>query len=129
MRHASRFVLCLIGLLMTSESQSIAQTSEAPASASKSGTYAIAIHGGAGGDPDQWDESKRTARLIGLKQALVSGRNLLAHGGTAIDAVESVIRMMEDDAIFNAGRGAVVKIRFISRQESSFYEKNYFLLT
>jgi isoaspartyl peptidase/L-asparaginase-like protein (Ntn-hydrolase superfamily)/ketosteroid isomerase-like protein len=119
MRHTFRFLLCLAGFAMAWESQSAAQTNEARTGGTESVKYAIAIHGGAGGDPTQWDESKRTARLIGLKRALVTGRDLLAHGGTAIDAVETVIRMMEDDAVFNAGRGAVVTTDGIAELDAS----------
>jgi isoaspartyl peptidase/L-asparaginase-like protein (Ntn-hydrolase superfamily)/ketosteroid isomerase-like protein len=69
--------------------------------------WAIVIHGGAGGDPAEWDEQEVTARQAGLQAALATGRDLLAAGGSALDAVEAVIRVLEDDANFNAGRGAV----------------------
>jgi beta-aspartyl-peptidase (threonine type) len=71
-------------------------------------TWAIAIHGGAGGEPAKWSEAKVKARKDGLREALRTGADLLAGGGTAVDAVEAVIRMLEDDSSFNAGRGAVL---------------------
>ena len=70
--------------------------------------WAIAIHGGAGGDPAKWDEAKVRARKMGLRRALQAGCDSLKSGGSAIDTVETVIRILEDDAIFNAGRGAVL---------------------
>lgn len=70
--------------------------------------WAIAIHGGAGGDPSKWPNQRRQARKDGLENALKIGRDLLAAGGSSLDAVEAVIRSLEDDALFNAGRGAVV---------------------
>ncbi len=70
--------------------------------------WAIAIHGGAGGDPNDWSEAKVQARNEGLARGLQTGRDLLAQGGTAIDAVEAVIRVLEDDSSFNAGRGSVL---------------------
>lgn len=70
--------------------------------------WAIAIHGGAGGDPGRWDAEKRAKREEGLRRALARGRDLLRSGGDALDAVEQVIRILEDDALFNAGRGAVL---------------------
>lgn len=70
--------------------------------------WAIAIHGGAGGDIRTWDEAKKTKRLEGLKIALAEGKKILSSGGTALDAVEAAIRILEDDPAFNAGRGAVV---------------------
>lgn len=70
--------------------------------------WAIAIHGGAGNFPAQLDEASRKTRSQSLQNALQTGRDLLAAGGTALDTVEAVIRLMEDDPIFNAGRGAVL---------------------
>lgn len=72
--------------------------------------FVIAIHGGAGGNPSRWNDDKRAARLAGLNHALEVGRDLLRDGGQAIDAVEAAIRVLEDDAAFNAGRGAVVTV-------------------
>jgi beta-aspartyl-peptidase (threonine type) len=47
-------------------------------------------------------------REKGLEQALQIGRKILAGGGTALDAVEQVIRSLENDPAFNAGFGAVL---------------------
>ena len=71
-------------------------------------TWAIAIHGGAGSHPDSWDPAKRDLRKQGLDRALTTGRDMLAAGRTALDTVEAVINVLEDDAMFNAGRGAVL---------------------
>ncbi len=70
--------------------------------------WAIAIHGGAGGNAATWTEEKKAKRLAGLKQALETGKAILEKGGTSLDAVEATIRVLEDDPAFNAGRGAVV---------------------
>ena len=70
--------------------------------------YALAIHGGAGtlrrGDMSAEREALYRA---GLARALVAGRNVLAHGGSALDAVTQTVCALEDDPLFNAGRGAV----------------------
>jgi beta-aspartyl-peptidase (threonine type) len=71
-------------------------------------TWAIAIHGGAGGNPATWTDRQKQARLVGLEKALAAGRDVLAQGGTALDAVEIAVRILEDDPTFNAGRGAVL---------------------
>ena len=42
----------------------------------------------------------------GIRQALTAGHAVLARGGTAIEAVEAAIAMMEDDETFDAGRGS-----------------------
>ncbi len=70
------------------------------------GSWAIAIHGGAS-DPAQWDEAGQNVRREGLKAALRQGQQMLASGASSLDVVESVIRILEDDPHFNAGRGAV----------------------
>jgi beta-aspartyl-peptidase (threonine type) len=70
--------------------------------------YAIVIHGGAGSSPESWSAEDRQAREKSLTAALTLGRDILAKGGTSLDAVEQVIRHLEDDPAFNAGRGAVL---------------------
>lgn len=70
--------------------------------------WVIAIHGGAGSSPANWTDKKRAARKLGLKTALEAGQGVLSKGGEALDAVEAVIRSLENDASFNAGRGAVL---------------------
>ena len=45
--------------------------------------------------------------LDSLPQPLKTGRDILERGGTSLDAVEQVIRFLEDDPQFNAGKGAV----------------------
>lgn len=71
-------------------------------------TWSFAIHGGAGVieraslTPEQ-DAAYRAA----LNRALEAGAAVLSSGGTAMDAVQAAIEIMEDDPLFNAGRGAV----------------------
>lgn len=71
-------------------------------------SWAIVIHGGAGSDPQKWNDAKTKIREAGLNRALTAGRDALANGSNALDTVELVIRILEDDAAFNAGRGAVL---------------------
>jgi len=70
--------------------------------------WAIVIHGGAGviRDAQMTAESERAYRSA-LARVLAEGSMVLKQGGSALDAVETVIRDMEDDPLFNAGRGAV----------------------
>ena len=69
--------------------------------------WSLAIHGGAGTIPKDIPESERDAYLASLRKALEVGREVLAGGGTSLDAVETVVRFLEDDPLFNAGKGAV----------------------
>ena len=70
--------------------------------------WAIAVHGGAGGNPNEWTEAQRQARLAGIREVLTVGQTMLSEGKPAVDAVEAVIRRLEDNPAFNAGRGAVL---------------------
>jgi beta-aspartyl-peptidase (threonine type) len=69
--------------------------------------YAIAIHGGAGNIPRDKPEEEVERYKTALRESLELGRGLLAEGAAALDVVEQVIRRLEDDPLFNAGRGAV----------------------
>lgn len=73
--------------------------------------FAIVLHGGAGGEPDKWSEQYKQRRRNILGQALSVGTKILSSGGTALDAVEAVVRELEDDPMFNAGRGCVLNER------------------
>lgn len=81
----------------------------APATAQDTPGWSIAIHGGAGTiarenmTPEQ-DAAYRAA----LQRALDAGAAVLRDGGSAMDAIQAAIEPMEDDALFNAGRGAVL---------------------
>jgi L-asparaginase / beta-aspartyl-peptidase len=71
--------------------------------------YALAIHGGAGALPRvQFARAREDAFRQGLMQALAAGQRLLKGGGCALDAVEAAVTVLEDDPLFNAGRGAVL---------------------
>ena len=70
--------------------------------------YALVIHGGAGTiEKKDMDEDTEKAYMDALNAALTAGENILKTGGKSIDAVEASIRMMEDNPLFNAGKGAV----------------------
>jgi L-asparaginase / beta-aspartyl-peptidase len=69
--------------------------------------WALAIHGGAGTIPKTLPENEKQQYLRSLTKALGLGRDVLAKGGTSLDAVEAVVRFLEDDPLFNAGKGAV----------------------
>ena len=70
--------------------------------------YAIVIHGGAGTilKKNMTDEREKQY-LAALNEALDLGEGILKNGGSAMDAVEQTIWLLEDSPLFNAGRGAV----------------------
>jgi beta-aspartyl-peptidase (threonine type) len=70
--------------------------------------WAIVIHGGAGGiSRDSVTPELDKEYRAGLLVALNTGKKILSEGGSALDAVEQTIRTMEDNPLFNAGKGAV----------------------
>ena len=76
--------------------------------AATSGKWTIVLHGGAGViERTAMDPKTEAAYRAGLSAALQAGANVLQKGGASLDAVEAAIRLMEDDPLFNAGRGAV----------------------
>ena len=71
------------------------------------GTWAIALHGGAGVIHKTIAPDIRDGYLASLRGALELGRDMLAAGRSAVDTAEAVVVRLEDDPRFNAGRGAV----------------------
>lgn len=69
----------------------------------------LAIHGGAGTIRRSEMTRRREARYrAGLAAALRAGYAVLADGGASLDAVTAAVMALEDDPLFNAGRGAVL---------------------
>ena len=70
--------------------------------------WSLAIHGGAGViERDSLSPEQDAAYRAALQKALDAGSAVLERGGAALDAVQAAIETMEDDPLFNAGRGAV----------------------
>ncbi|HQQ94882.1 MAG TPA: isoaspartyl peptidase/L-asparaginase [Bacteroidia bacterium] len=70
--------------------------------------YALALHGGAGTIlKSTMTSEKESAYKKGLQDAMSAGENILLKGGSSLDAVEAVICALEDNTLFNAGRGSV----------------------
>jgi beta-aspartyl-peptidase (threonine type) len=68
---------------------------------------ALIAHGGAGG---RAPTSERATRRRALLAAVDSGARILRDGGSAIDAVATTVKMLEDDPLFNAGYGSVLTL-------------------
>jgi beta-aspartyl-peptidase (threonine type) len=67
---------------------------------------AVAVHGGAGREaPDD-----RPPRRAGVARAADAAWDVLAHGGSALDAVVAAVAVLEDDPHFNAGTGSVLTV-------------------
>jgi beta-aspartyl-peptidase (threonine type) len=68
---------------------------------------AIAIHGGAGPDSEFIQKNAEKYRQ-GLQEAVNAGYAVLQDGGSATDAVEAAVNYLEDNPLFNAGRGSAL---------------------
>jgi beta-aspartyl-peptidase (threonine type) len=68
---------------------------------------ALAIHGGAGPD-SEYIKKNIEGYQKGLASAIEEGYAILEKGGTAIEAVEASIRILEDNPHFNAGKGSAL---------------------
>ncbi|MBS0186974.1 MAG: isoaspartyl peptidase/L-asparaginase [Planctomycetes bacterium] len=68
--------------------------------------WALAIHGGAGAIPK--GDPAEAAYRASLDRVLAAGARRLEAGDSALDVVESLVRLLEDDELFNAGKGAVL---------------------
>jgi beta-aspartyl-peptidase (threonine type) len=62
----------------------------------------LVVHGGAWAIPDDMVE----AHVNGVRNAAVAGWHVLERGGSALDAVEEAVVVLEDDETFDAGRGS-----------------------
>lgn len=72
-------------------------------------TWRLMVHGGCGAmRPGGLNPEQEGAARSGLGAALDAGEAILARGGTALDAVEAAARALEDDPVFNAGRGSAL---------------------
>ncbi len=90
--------LMLLFTNCNSQQQNVDQTPE----------YVIVIHGGAGNASNRDINAEQQKEYIeALSKALQIGEEILANGGTCVEAIEKTINYMENCPLFNAGKGAV----------------------
>ncbi|MFY7952504.1 MAG: isoaspartyl peptidase/L-asparaginase, partial [Armatimonadaceae bacterium] len=69
----------------------------------------LAIHGGAGIiRREDLSAAREQASRSGLESALLAGQRVFLAGGSALDIVEAAVCALEDNPLFNAGKGAVL---------------------
>jgi L-asparaginase / beta-aspartyl-peptidase len=85
--------------------------------------FGLAIHGGAGTLPrvDMSEDRERLYRA-GLAEALDAGFGVLERDGTSLDAVTRAVVVLEDNPLFNAGRGAVFTLDGHNELDASIME-------
>ena len=93
-------ILIIAGLLIITVSYSTGEEKKMPAI-----QYRLLIHGGTISETLPAEEEKEIRAA--LTEALLAGKKILSSGGKSLDAVEAVVRILEDSPWFNAGKGAV----------------------
>lgn len=85
--------------------------------------YTLAIHGGAGTivKADMTPELEQ-AYLAGLQQAMDAGYAVLAEGGSAVNAIKATIVILEDNMLFNAGRGSVFTKKGVQEMDAAIMD-------
>jgi beta-aspartyl-peptidase (threonine type) len=82
--------------------------------------FAIAIHGGAGTlSRGEMHAAQEREYQAGLEDALDAGYALLERGGASLDAAIAAVRVLEDNPLFNAGRGAVLNRDGVAELDAS----------
>ncbi|KAL9359579.1 hypothetical protein Peur_047702 [Populus x canadensis] len=85
------------------------------------GGWAIAVHGGAGVDPNLPQERQEEAKKL-LARCLDLGISALRSNLPAIDVVELVVRELETDPLFNSGRGSALTEKGTVEMEASIMD-------
>lgn len=85
--------------------------------------WKLVIHGGAGAmRPVHGDDDHEQRARKGLQDALEAGSAILNRRGTAVDAVEAAVRVLEDDPCFNAGRGSTLNAEGIVELDAAIMD-------
>jgi beta-aspartyl-peptidase (threonine type) len=85
--------------------------------------FTIAIHGGAGTIlKEDMTPELEAAYFEGLQQALDISYAVLEEGGTAINAVKAALVLLEDNVLFNAGRGSVFTKKGVQEMDAAIMD-------
>jgi beta-aspartyl-peptidase (threonine type) len=85
--------------------------------------WKLAVHGGAGFiERSRMSQEKDAAVRAALDLALQAGGEILEAGGSAVDAVEAAVKILEDDPNFNAGRGSVFTWDGVNEMDASIMD-------
>jgi beta-aspartyl-peptidase (threonine type) len=85
--------------------------------------FGLAIHGGAGTLPrNEMSAEAENSYRSGLEQALAAGYTLLESGASSVAAVTAAVVALEDNPLFNAGRGAVFTLEGRNELDASIME-------
>mgnify|MGYP002795036240 CR=1 FL=1 len=89
----------------------------------ESDNFGIVIHGGAGTIlKENMTDSMEIAYKTVLEEAVKAGHEILANGGTSMEAVQRSINIMEDSPLFKAGKGAVFTYEDTNEMDAGILE-------
>ena len=85
--------------------------------------FSMVIHGGAGTilKEDMTPELEQ-AYIQGLEEALTAGSAVLEQGGTAVNAIKAAVVVLEDNLLFNAGRGSVFTKKGVQEMDAAIMD-------
>lgn len=81
--------------------------------------FALALHAGAGGRMEELSLDEQGQYPAGLADAYRAGEEILVRGGSALDAVCATVQHLEDNPLFNAGRGAALTADGVAELDAS----------
>jgi L-asparaginase / beta-aspartyl-peptidase len=111
------------GSALAAVTLALASLAGAVACAEDARPLVIVVHGGAGViNRDEMTPEREARYRAGLEAARDAGYAVLERGGTSLDAVTAAVRTLEDNALFNAGRGAVLNHDGIAELDSSIMD-------
>ena len=84
--------------------------------------WGMVLHGGAGVTRTSYTAEELPLMQATFHAALRAGHAVLARGGSSLDAVEAAVRILEDDSLFNAGKGAVFTNDSINEMDAAIME-------
>lgn len=96
---------------------------ESPNTALSKNRFGLAIHGGAGTmERSRYSIVKINSYENKLSEALEKGYSILENGGSALNAIEQTILVMENTPLFNAGKGAVFTSNGINELDAAIMD-------
>src|SRR5262245_2368519 len=86
-------------------------------------TFTIVVHGGAGTIlKEDMSPELEAAYIAGLQEAINAGYAVLEKGGTAVNAVKAAVVVLEDNVLFNAGRGSVFTKKGVQEMDAAIMD-------
>ena len=92
-------------------------------SSAKEAKIGLVVHGGAGTmERRKMTEAREREYRAGIETALRAGWEILQRGGSSLDATEAAVRTLEDDPLFNAGKGSVFNAAGVNEMDAAIMD-------